>query len=211
MIETNNLDCPFCGEKDQVIKISAFIMTDSPLAQHLRPPDRPSIPSIEEFSRHYSLIPEPVKDFDDSSPILPLLVSIASGIFGVILLITTLAQNSSNSVAAGIITFVIFGIISAIFGYIYFLKNKGKGSLIEKKRVFEESLRVYRLKCEQREENIRTDYESIAGKNFAAWKKAKEKWELLYYCRRDNLIFIPGTSKYAPVQEFQTFIYSEGA
>jgi hypothetical protein len=41
-----------------------------------------------------------------------------------------------------------------------------------------------------------------------AWKHALERWEQLYYCQRDDGVFIPAQTQLIPVNQMQAFLYS---
>jgi hypothetical protein len=41
-----------------------------------------------------------------------------------------------------------------------------------------------------------------------AWKRALERWEQLYYCHRDDGVFIPAQTQLIPVNEMRAFLYS---
>jgi hypothetical protein len=41
------------------------------------------------------------------------------------------------------------------------------------------------------------------------WQKAMSRWELLYYCRRDNILFIPGASRQVAVKDYKAYLYSD--
>jgi hypothetical protein len=40
------------------------------------------------------------------------------------------------------------------------------------------------------------------------WKRAHERWERLYYCHRDDGVFIPAQTRLIPVNQMQAFLYS---
>ncbi len=41
----------------------------------------------------------------------------------------------------------------------------------------------------------------------SAWKKAVERWNQLYYCARDDCVFIPGENTSAPTSNMQEYLY----
>jgi len=41
------------------------------------------------------------------------------------------------------------------------------------------------------------------------WKNAMEHWNTLYYCGRDDCVFLPGTGTYAPVSNMINYIYQK--
>jgi len=44
---------------------------------------------------------------------------------------------------------------------------------------------------------------------FKIWKNAMERWNTLYYCGRDDCVFLPGTGTYAPVSNMINYIYQK--
>jgi len=42
---------------------------------------------------------------------------------------------------------------------------------------------------------------------YPAWQKAIQKWNSLYYCGRDDGIFIPNEERFVPVEQIQAFLY----
>ena len=43
----------------------------------------------------------------------------------------------------------------------------------------------------------------------AIWEKAFNKWNQLYYCARDDGVFIPGQNRFVPVDQMTSFLYKE--
>lgn len=39
------------------------------------------------------------------------------------------------------------------------------------------------------------------------WPAAVEKWQRLYYCARDDGVFVPNQSRFVPVEQMQSFLY----
>ena len=42
---------------------------------------------------------------------------------------------------------------------------------------------------------------------FARWQQAMSRWEQLYYCHRDSVVFIPGNAKHAPLNAKNSLLY----
>ena len=43
----------------------------------------------------------------------------------------------------------------------------------------------------------------------ARWERAKHRWERLYYCARDDGVFIPGETPFIPIGRIQEFLYAD--
>jgi hypothetical protein len=74
----------------------------------------------------------------------------------------------------------------------FFVAPKEKAS-IEKKRAL----------AEEKVEEVRNENERI----LAEWQEATQRWDKLYYCGRDDCVFLPGTNTYAPVSNMMEYIY----
>jgi hypothetical protein len=42
-----------------------------------------------------------------------------------------------------------------------------------------------------------------------SWQNAMKRWDRLYYCSRDDIVFILGESKVVPVREMTTLLYEK--
>ena len=49
--------------------------------------------------------------------------------------------------------------------------------------------------------------ESKYKKEFIMWEKAMARWNSMYYCYRDNVVFIPGESETVPPEYLFDFCY----
>lgn len=43
------------------------------------------------------------------------------------------------------------------------------------------------------------------------WRRAKERWDKLYYCSRDDIVFIPSENKSVPLYQMTDYIFQETA
>jgi hypothetical protein len=41
------------------------------------------------------------------------------------------------------------------------------------------------------------------------WDRAVHRWERLYYCARDDGVFIPGETPFIPIDKMQEFLYAD--
>jgi hypothetical protein len=41
------------------------------------------------------------------------------------------------------------------------------------------------------------------------WEKAMQRWNNLYYCFRDDCVFVPGSEDFSPIAEMRDFLYRE--
>ena len=115
--------------------------------------------------------------------------------------ICTAAGNSSSQPSLGGILFLpMIGIV--IGGWLWIIGNR-------QLREVEIPEVVERL---ERESQARQDaYEKVVdarNKQVAGYQRALENWNNLYYCHRDDCIFVPGSGKTAGVSELQNYLYS---
>jgi len=40
-----------------------------------------------------------------------------------------------------------------------------------------------------------------------SWEYAMDNWDNLYFCHRDDCVFIPGKGTYAPIEEYEKYLY----
>jgi len=40
-----------------------------------------------------------------------------------------------------------------------------------------------------------------------SWEYAMDNWDNLYFCHRDDCVFIPGMGTYAPIEEYDKYLY----
>jgi len=82
------------------------------------------------------------------------------------------------------------GIISTIIG----LKSKDK-------------IRAKNLSARQ-ENKVKIDKWHMHNQRILdRWQSAINRWENLYYCHRDDCVFVPGKGTYAPIEEYYKYLY----
>jgi len=42
-----------------------------------------------------------------------------------------------------------------------------------------------------------------------SWQKAMDNWNNLYYCHRDDCVFVEGDQSFAPIEELQSYLYKD--
>lgn len=203
-------NCPICGDKDQVQKVSGIMLSDSPVSQHLRPPDKPTVLSFEEFSSRQPAAPPPARDFKKSPKWFPLTMSILFGICVLFFIIGFIAEP--NYAEDNTLRYLMFAGFVVIFGICVAATSnivRNNRACTAKELRFQESLRAYEVEQKGREGQLRSEYDAYGQKSLGEWQKAMQRWELLYYCRRDNIVFIPGASHYFPASEYMRYLTSE--
>jgi hypothetical protein len=46
-------------------------------------------------------------------------------------------------------------------------------------------------------------------KDMTAWEKAKQRWDIMYYCYRDDVVFVPGENEVVTPNRLIEFCYQK--
>lgn len=217
----NSITCPVCNNNDQIQKLSSIVAAGTretsgvsvtsertdisgnqkyyteggsrigsgQLSGNTYSSSRTSVNAVERTNLAKKITPplEPLKPDTPSSD---------DGAFvGFVIAILIIATamcfiTGNNDVEVGIIVF--FGIIGlAIAGLV---SRRFSGA--EKQRRAEEK---------KRRDKVHEEYLADVEK----WKKAMQRWEQIYYCYRDDIVFLPGKSFYEKPEDTYYLCYSE--
>jgi predicted RNA-binding Zn-ribbon protein involved in translation (DUF1610 family) len=58
-------------------------------------------------------------------------------------------------------------------------------------------------------ESKQKEYEMVHTEEIKRWERTMERWRSLYYCGRDDCVFIPGEKGHAPAHQMIEFLYRE--
>jgi len=94
-----------------------------------------------------------------------------------------------------------WGIIGGIVGFIVGIAISGFLVIQFASPIFDE-------RREKAEKQFEIEKEKH-GKDILAWKKAKQRWETMYYCYRDDIIFVPGENETAIPDQLIGFCYKK--
>jgi RNA polymerase subunit RPABC4/transcription elongation factor Spt4 len=206
--------CPICGEKDQVQKVSGLVLSDPAFAQHLRAPDKPRIPSFDEYLRTQQSS-TPITATAQKKKPFGIFLFLALYSFGqaayLFILVLSLAYSQATDYLQDF-NFLPF----AIIGFIFFIALGVLFAVLSgRAKRYNASLTSTPLSVAQvpltKTELIRSNYEAMAQSRMQAWNLAMKKWELLYYCKRDNIVFIPGAADHAPIAGMLAYINAENS
>jgi len=188
--------CPKCGRNDKVEKITAILRShghDSSIAQSLASPRRPAFKPKPETLPKQENQPKPVVKLKltlmEKIKKTSLLISgiILLGIFIFIFVLSI--DFLTDGIVGLFITLLIISIFPLIGG-IKLLRKRSAFIKIEK-------LKVYKA---WKEENTR---------NQEQWQVQLKRWEKLYFCHRDDIVFIPGEGTFAPVEKMKEYLNVE--
>jgi predicted RNA-binding Zn-ribbon protein involved in translation (DUF1610 family) len=221
--------CPVCNRNDKVEKVSAILRSQTqksqgityqqqttavragnafiPVTRQVAVPTHSS--QVSELAKHLFPPPQPnpvalnaSQTFPDGTSHPALISAIVTGALGAISLlcscITLISMLSSYTTTdTMVITILILGVITilpiaaSILLFVLALPRENKKN-IEKRAVAEEK---------------RRELQARAGEQVQHWKLAMDRWNRLYYCGRDDCVFLPGMTTYAPVTEMTKYLY----
>lgn len=194
----NSSTCPKCYHADMIQKVSAIIdeqtheIYGSSLARKLALPGKPELP--EKPNNGFAGILVII------GAVVALLVSFPCLALGVFLLGTVILAPFSNqppfdtwsmpvrimTSVAGILTGVVALVVVVILAIIVFRNMSASPRIVAE--AYE--LDLARVKAE-----------------ILKWEDAKKRWDQLYYCRRDDIVFIPGENTWASTDEMTAYLY----
>lgn len=189
LLETFNA-CPVCHRNDQVKKYTAVVATRPSIARRSnisRSPNQPTY--IEDYRPPPKASKHPVVN-----SIILGSIGIGLIIFAIFAMITGDGLNTYFYCLNAIIAaFGIGFILVGNFNYRYF---KGYPEILMK---YEKKVSEITAINAQR----RADYE----KEVSIWEEAQSRLNFVYYCERDDIVFIPGEDKYFDVMNLESLLY----
>lgn len=153
------------------------------LAEELKPPRKPSPPGKHGCGIWFLLIIL-ISSFLGICPSISGMIIFSAIDFPYYIYDTPLV-NKDMDIGLLILLIIISIIVLILFGFLLHLWIKA----IKRQEV------EYPLKYTKYEEELEK------------WKVASSNWELLYYCRRHGIVFIPGTNTHAPIYHMTDYIY----
>jgi hypothetical protein len=128
-----------------------------------------------------------------------LVVSVCIGLF-VLAGIYTLFSSSGSQVQ-DTATMAVIGLVGGIFLFILGTAAVGLGIYLVVRSG--KNKRAQLAEYQQRVQEEITERQRIQ----ADWKRAMQRWTQLYYCGRDDCVFIPGESSSAPISMMKEYLY----
>lgn len=206
--------CPICRRNDKVEKVRAIRLKKENLAARLAPPENPEITFVYQPKAK----PEPIKKptFNEGMTksgytkraqiILPLSIGL------LILFVVLLSQDYSRFYP---IWFLLLGFIGLIFSIVYFIRGKFDEKKLNKK-LQQQTIEDWRLKNEEIEkewsdyiQKYDNDFHQKSAMMTGKYANAMKRYDLLYYCHRDDCVFIPGENGHASSAKLEEFLFRE--
>ena len=205
--------CPLCKKDDKVEKVTAIIRLNteksankseyqlSGLAARLSPPDKPKfVPKPKKQKLNFPQKKYFEKNYNQFGLIVLVLGILLFSCMGLMILVEP----------DTLLTAILLLSVGIIVLGIHLIKSS------EKRRKDDE--KKYIIKCflenqkmnkklqeeyEKRLEEVRVENEKIK----LSRPNALKRWERLYYCYRDDCVFIPGEGSYSCLSEIKDYIY----
>ncbi|MEA3438956.1 MAG: hypothetical protein U9R58_01610 [Chloroflexota bacterium] len=221
--------CPVCNRNDKVEKVSAILRSQThqthgvtyqtrithvkvgkthvPVEQQVEVPIRTS--QTSELAQQLTPPSQPqsniyVRDGTSSFVHILAVLSIAAGIVSLIFYLCvvsgavgSISENQVNDLSSQIVWLLCCGfmallpIVTGIFLFVYAVPRERKRN--EEKKAAAEA---------KRQALIRQ-----ADEGNQRWKKVVGRWKALYYCGRDDCVFLPGTNTHAPITQMISYLY----
>lgn len=208
--------CPICRRNDKVEKVTAIRLKGGKLSARFAPPEDP------EKSFNYQPKPKPkplqkptivdgiIKSKYTKRSKIILLLSIGL----IIIFLSLVTEDNSRFYPTW---FFLFGLVGLIYSIVLFIKGKIDGKRLNK-TYQEQLISNWILKNEQVKQEW-SDYIQKYDSDFhqknavmkEKYSKAMQRYDLLYYCQRDDCVFIPGESAHAPSASIMEFLYKGSA
>ncbi len=198
MLESQS-QCPICHRNDRTKKVSAIMSTAGENRAYFAIPPKPDQPGgmTEAPQPEY-----PVQGMVKSTRTL-LLAFIGAWALAFISLIC--AISSSDSRSAGIVFLILFGIA----GFVLFRQyNKANRQNVNEEDDYQQRINNYHERVKSHQEK-QAEQQALYQKWLVNWQAAVEKWKSLYYCERDDCVFVPGNAVTAALKDIEKFCYQK--
>lgn len=208
--------CPICRRNDKVEKVKAIRINGGKLSARLAPPENPE----NTFSYQPKPKPEPTKKPTFSDALIKskytkrarIILPVSIG-----LLILFVVQVSHDPSRFYPFWLFLLGLIGLIWSIVYFIRGK-----IDEKRLNknfqEQQISNWHSQNEALEkewadyiQRYDNDFHQKSEMMKGKYTKAMQRYEQLYYCHRDDCVFIPGESGHAPSAKMDEFLFKETA
>ena len=186
--------CPVCHRNDRVEIVRALYTKGGNLASRLAPPANPKVSHIYQRPTK----PEP--------PEKPAAVEIGNGVscLGVVLVVLSLFFLFTQLFANYIPAILLFSVGILLLSF---------GVFIEPSKKLSDEWQLQNDKIEKKWREELQEYDKLFSARSTLltdkYARAMQCYDLLYYCHRDDIVFIPGESGYAPSAKIDEFLFRE--
>lgn len=204
--------CPICRRNDKVEKVRGIVLKRGNLSSRLAPPEDPE----KSFVYQPKPKPKPLQKPTIVDGIVKSKYTKRSKIIFVItiaLIVLFVILVNKDSTRIYPVWFILFGFIGLILSFVFYIKGIIDGKKLNK-TYQEQQISTWILKNEKIEQDwsdyiqkYDTEFHQKSAIMKEKYSKAMLRYELLYYCQRDDCVFIPGESAHAPSARIMEFLY----
>lgn len=183
--------CPVCGQSDLVEKASVIEASGSALSTKLSPPRRPL---------RIKMPPQPNREDWLARRRRTLVWGLIALIVAYLLLLSSFlgyVEGRSSNLEGTVLLLVL-----AASGTWFFLRWR-KGSMGGLEGGFEKLMQEHRREFDR--------LQKIADEEWKTYRRAMDGWGRLYYCRRDDCVFLPGSDDSVPPERMRELLEDDGA
>jgi hypothetical protein len=209
-LDNNELVCPKCHQVDGLAKASAIVAhgteyTSGVTKQRQLYVDKDGFEHHREYSAPYSGTSTTVLAQILAPPHKP-----------------TLDFHwdwYSIAIIVGLLTFMVSLLVGSLFSFEIFLVIVGYSHvasitllIILVAAVLTIALAIFSVAVALYSAVVVTRNNTASGLHFDAvvipqWQAARQRWDQLFYCSRDDIVFVPGENLYAPASVAHDFVY----
>lgn len=193
--------CPRCHRNDRVEKISAIVNKQDPLAAKFPSPDTIN---IDRFLLRPDLATAQILNSLQNSQFQEnayqkkgRICFFGAAVLLAMLLSISLARHYSSFLNALFFLSILSSLVLAIFGVL----NTIKGDRKQRESEIEAHNTIPSL-----EKELLTQRREYNNQRSILKRELKSRYDQMYYCHRDDLLFIPGKSGYASCNDYENFL-----
>lgn len=195
--------CPVCHRADQSKKVSALAANTQPNSAAFAAPVRPEAPT-----------PLPSPEIQQPAPpparwVKILVLSLGLLTIGVALMLT-LSETVSPSTGSATVCVGGAYLLAIVLVITFFLmrsrEKKLKLAYVQELEAYDQQWGEARRRQWQAEQAHQSQYEQFVKE----WQAFQNTWSQLYYCARDDCVFIPGRQTSAALADLKDYIQHSG-
>jgi len=201
MVKVGDISMPI----NQQVAVPTQISQMSELAKHLAPPVEPTPLPLPR------LLNTNINDQTSKSALIAAIITGAAGAFSLLLAIMTIVSLIGSeeenaqlgaSVVCGCPTLLL--ILASIFLFVVAVPRQNRKNA-EKRAAAEAQSHNLALKNGE----LQAQYSIDNARHKSQWQLAMQRWNQLYYCSRDDCVFLPGKNNHAPITEMLEYLYQQ--
>ncbi len=195
--------CPKCHRNDRVEKITAIVNKHDQLAAKFTPPDRIN---LDKFVKRTDLAIQQRLNSQQNSYIQEnayerkgkiYFDGVAILLFLSFFLIFPSLGGNSSFINFLLLISLVGTIVLAFFGVYFAIKGARKQRELE--------IEAQNTKSSLKQDLL-TQQKEVDNHKSMLTRKLKSRYDQIYYCHRDDLLFIPGESNYASCDDFEGYL-----